>query len=105
MAVCLSSTEIGTFFTPYSMVTYFFQWLTIFHQQDSGASVDIGCGNAFGGEDDGGADDNAEKVNNVIDEVIVDLFSVIVCASIIFSSKCVSATDIRSEERRVGKEC
>ena len=68
--MCLSSTEIGTFFTPYSMVTYFFQWLTIFHQQDSGASVDIGCGNAFGGEDDGGADDNAEKVNNVIDEVI-----------------------------------
>jgi Translationally controlled tumour protein len=70
MAVCLSSTEIGTFFTPYSMVTYFFQWLTIFHQQDSGASVDIGCGNAFGGEDDAGADDGGEKVNNVIDEVI-----------------------------------
>lgn len=29
--------------------------------------VDVGCGNAFGGEDEGGADSTVEQVNNVID--------------------------------------
>jgi hypothetical protein len=37
--------------------------------QDSGASVDIGCGGEFGGGD-AEVDDNAETVNNVIDESI-----------------------------------
>jgi len=36
--------------------------------QKGGEDVDIGCGGAFGGEDaDGGADDNVETVNNVVD--------------------------------------
>ena len=35
--------------------------------KDSGASIDIGCGNEFGGGDDD-VDDNADIVNNVIDE-------------------------------------
>ena len=38
--------------------------------KDSGASVDIGCGGEFGGGGDEVADDNAETVNNVIDESI-----------------------------------
>src|SRR6478672_4103452 len=37
--------------------------------QDSGASIDIGCGNEFGGGDDD-VDGGAETVNNVVDESI-----------------------------------
>lgn len=36
----------------------------------AGGNVDIGCGNAFGGEADEAEDPGAEMVNNVIDEVI-----------------------------------
>lgn len=35
-----------------------------------GDNIDVGCGNAFGGEDDEGADDSVEKVNNIIDETV-----------------------------------
>lgn len=35
--------------------------------KDSGASVDIGCGNEFGGSE-GDVDDTAEIVNNIVDE-------------------------------------
>jgi hypothetical protein len=39
--------------------------------QDSGASIDIGCGNEFGGSgEDEGVEDTTEYVNNVIDESI-----------------------------------
>lgn len=41
-----------------------------FKQQDSGASVDIGRGNEFGGGGGDEVDDGAEIVNNVIDETI-----------------------------------
>ena len=37
--------------------------------KDSGASVDIGCGNEFGGGE-GDVEDSADLVNNVIDEQI-----------------------------------
>ncbi|GKY94917.1 tRNA 2'-phosphotransferase [Mayamaea pseudoterrestris] len=37
--------------------------------KDSGASVDIGCGNEFGGGDDD-IDGNVETVNNVVDETL-----------------------------------
>lgn len=37
--------------------------------KDSGATVDIGCGNEFGGEGED-VDDAAELVNNVVDESI-----------------------------------
>lgn len=40
-----------------------------FKRQDSGASVDIGCGNEFGGGEDD-VDNNVETVNNVVDETI-----------------------------------
>ena len=37
----------------------------------SGADVDVGCGNAFGGEEEeAGPDGGEEKVNNIIDESI-----------------------------------
>lgn len=36
--------------------------------KDTGGSIDIGCGNEFGGGDDEGADSGAELVNNVVDE-------------------------------------
>jgi len=37
--------------------------------KDSGASIDIGCGNEFGGGGDD-VDDAAENVNNVVDETL-----------------------------------
>ncbi|CAM9912347.1 unnamed protein product [Heterosigma akashiwo] len=33
-----------------------------------GGDIDIGCGNAFGGDDDAGGDDGVEKENNIISE-------------------------------------
>lgn len=35
-----------------------------------GDNVDIGCGNAFGGDEEEAADDSVEKVNNIIDDSV-----------------------------------
>jgi hypothetical protein len=68
--VCLFFRSIRTFFhTSAHTHTHPNPYKTI--RKDSGANVDIGCGNDFGGAGgDEGVDDNVQYVNNVIDESI-----------------------------------
>lgn len=47
---------------PSNSIAFFSAWA-----KDSGAKIDIGCGNSFGGAEEE-VDDNAEYVNNVVDE-------------------------------------